>query len=79
MRLLTFAKVLLALSSVLLVTVILLQSGRSAGLGAITGGGNEGGASRRGKGTDPMLARTTSIVAVIFFGASIWIAWLVTH
>lgn len=76
---LVVAKVLLVIVSVVLVAVILLQSGRSAGLGAITGGGNESGASRRGKGTDPMLAKATSIAAIVFFIVTIWIAWIVTH
>ena len=76
---LTLARILLVVICVFLVAVILLQSGRSAGLGAITGGGNEGGAGRRARGTDPLLARVTTVVAVLFFGVSIWIAWLVTH
>lgn len=76
---LIWTKVVLVVISVLLVTVILLQSGRSGGLGAITGGGNEGGSSRRGKGTDPMLAKTTTGVAIGFFVITILIAWIVTH
>ena len=73
------AKIALVVISVLLMTVILLQSGRSAGLGAITGGGNEGGSFRRGKGTDPLLAKVTTVMAALFFFVSVWIAWLITH
>ncbi|PWI57873.1 preprotein translocase subunit SecG [Sulfoacidibacillus thermotolerans] len=76
---LSVAKILLVIISVVLVTVVLLQSGRSAGLGAITGGGNEVGASRRNRGTDPMLARITMVVAFLFFVDLIWIAWMVSH
>jgi len=73
------AKIALVVFSVVLVAVILLQSGRSAGLGAITGGGNEGGASRRGKGTDPLLAKATSVMAVVFYVITLLIAFLVAH
>ena len=76
---LTAAKIILVVVSVLLIAVILLQSGRSAGLGAITGGGNEGGSFRRGKGTDPLLAKATTVIATLFFVVSLWIAWLITH
>ncbi len=76
---LTFAKIVLAVISVVLVIVVLLQSGRSAGLGAITGSGNEVGASRRNRGTDPMLARTTMVIAFLFFVDLVWIAWMVSH
>jgi len=73
------AKIILVVISVILVAVILLQSGRSAGLGAITGGGNEGGASRRGKGTDPLLAKATSVVAIVFYIVTMIIAYVVAH
>jgi preprotein translocase subunit SecG len=76
----TAARVILVIVSVLMATVILTQSGRSAGLGALTGGGNEAaGNARRGKGTDPILARVTSVVAIIFYLVAIYIAWIVTH
>lgn len=75
----TLAKILLVVICVFLVLTILLQSGRSAGLGALTGGGNEAGQGRRGRGMDPLLARVSSVVAVLFFLVGIWIAWLVAH
>ena len=75
---LTGAKVVLVIISVILIASVLLQSGRSAGLGAITGGSNES-TSRRGKGTDPLLARTTTVVAIVFYVITILIAWIVTH
>lgn len=73
------AKIALVVISIILIAVILLQSGRSAGLGAITGGGNDQGTTRRGRGTDPILARATTIMAALFYIAAIFIAWLVTH
>ncbi len=76
---LTAGEIVLVILSILLIAVVLLQSGRSGGLGAITGGGNEVGASRRNRGTDPMLARITSVVGLAFYAVGITIAWLVTH
>ncbi len=75
---LTAAKVLLVILCVVLIAGILLQSGRSGGLGAITGGSNEG-MGRKSKGTDPILVRVTSIAAIVFYVVTILIAWLVTH
>ena len=76
---LTAAKIILVIIAITIIAVILLQSGRSAGLGAITGGGNEVGNSRRNKGTDPLLAKITIVIAVLFYGVGIWIAWMVSH
>lgn len=76
---LSAAKIILVVLSLLMIAVILAQSGRSGGLGAITGGGNEVGASRRNRGTDPMLAKVTSVFGVLFYIVALGIAWLVTH
>ncbi len=76
---LTAGKIVLVVLSLLLIAVILLQSGRSGGLGAITGGGNEVGASRRNRGIDPMLAKVTSVVGILFYLVALAIAWFVTH
>lgn len=75
----TLAKILLVAICIFLVLTILLQSGRSAGLGALTGGSNEAGQGRRGRGMDPFLAKVSSVVAVLFFLVGIWIAWMVAH
>ena len=72
-------KIVLVVLSLLLIAVILLQSGRSGGLGAITGGGNEVGASRRNRGTDPTLAKVTTVVGILFYIVALAIAWFVTH
>jgi preprotein translocase subunit SecG len=78
-RLTDVAKIGLVVICILLVLVILLQSGRSAGLGALTGGGNEAGSGRRGTGTDPILAKFTTGFAIVFYVLGILIAWLVSH
>ena len=76
---LTFAKILLVVISIVLIGAILLQSGRSAGLsGAIMGGAEQmmGGKTR---GIDAVLVKLTTVCAVLFFGVSLWVAWLVAH
>ncbi|MFO2549328.1 preprotein translocase subunit SecG [Alicyclobacillus cycloheptanicus] len=74
-----FAKVALVVVSVLLICVVLLQSGRSAGLsGAITGGSDQA-ANRRPKGTDSFLAKVTVVIAVLFFIVTLGIAYLNAH
>ncbi|AEJ42675.1 MULTISPECIES: preprotein translocase subunit SecG [Alicyclobacillus] len=61
------AKIALVALCALLVLVILLQSGRSAGLsGVITGGANQF-SNRRPKGMDSLLARVTVVLAILLF------------
>lgn len=70
------AKIVLVILCVLLITVILLQSGRSAGLsGAITGGSDQA-LSRRPKGIDALLGRVTVVIATLFFLVALAIAYL---
>lgn len=70
------AKIVLVILCVLLITVILLQSGRSAGLsGAITGGSDQA-LSRRPKGIDTLLGRVTVVIATLFFLVALAIAYL---
>lgn len=77
---LAFAKILMVILSVLLVTVILLQSGRSAGLSGVITGGSDQVVNRRSKGMDALLARVTVGVAILFFLTALLIAYLLsTH
>ncbi|MCL6452154.1 MAG: preprotein translocase subunit SecG [Alicyclobacillus sp.] len=70
------AKVTLVVLSVLLVVVILFQSGRSAGLsGVITGGGDQV-TNRRPKGIDSFLAKVTVVIATLFLLVTLLIAYL---
>jgi preprotein translocase subunit SecG len=76
---LTFAKVLLVIVSILLILVVLLQSGKSAGLsGAITGGAEQM-IGRKARGFDAVLAKITAGLAVAFIGLTLWVAWLIAN
>lgn len=73
------AEIALVVVCVLLVLVILLQSGRSAGLsGVITGGGNQV-SGRKAKGMDSLLGKVTVVVAILFFLVAMAIAFLFRH
>ncbi|GAX90772.1 preprotein translocase subunit SecG [Effusibacillus lacus] len=75
----TFAKILLVIFSVLLIITVLLQSGRSAGLsGAITGGAEQM-MGRKARGMDAVFAKITAGLAIGFILLSVWVAWLVTN
>lgn len=70
------AKVALVVLSVSLIVVILVQSGRSAGLsGVITGGGDQA-TNRRPKGMDSFLAKVTVVIATLFLLVTLLIAYL---
>jgi preprotein translocase subunit SecG len=73
------AKVVLVILSVIQITVILLQSGRSAGLSGVISGGSGQATGRRAKGMDPFLGKVTVVLAVLFFLATLLIAYLPVH
>jgi len=76
---LTFAKILLVIVSVALILVVLLQSGKSAGLsGAITGGAEQM-MGRKARGFDLVLARITAGLAFLFIATTMWVAWLIAN
>ncbi len=59
---------LLIIVSIGLITVVLLQSGKSAGLsGAISGGAEQLFGKQKARGIDLILHRTTVILSVLFF------------
>lgn len=64
---LTWLHILLAIA---LMAVILLQSGRSAGLGTI-GGGAESILGKKKKGLDPLLMKATIVAAVAFMATAL--------
>ncbi|GMA49968.1 hypothetical protein GCM10025857_13250 [Alicyclobacillus contaminans] len=76
---LTAAKVVLVILSVLLVLVILLQSGRSAGLSGVITGGSDQVVNRRARGVDSLLAKVTVVLAILFFLVTLLIAYLHVH
>ncbi|KYD25925.1 preprotein translocase subunit SecG [Geobacillus sp. FSL W8-0032] len=68
---------LLVIVSVALIVVVLLQSGRSAGLsGAITGGAEQLFGKQKARGLDALFQRVTIVLAVLFFVLSFVIAYL---
>lgn len=58
-----------------LVVVVMLQPGRSAGLGVL-GGGAESLAGRKKKGLDALLGKLTVYLAVVFMVTSVSLAVL---
>ncbi|HBV86784.1 preprotein translocase subunit SecG [Desulfosporosinus sp.] len=65
--------ILLIISSIGLITAVLLQSGRSAGLsGAITGAGEA--IFGKKKGMDELFAKLTGILAGVFLLSSLGLA-----
>ncbi|WP_211230676.1 preprotein translocase subunit SecG [Alicyclobacillus herbarius] len=76
---LTAAKIVLVVLCVLLIGVILLQSGRSAGLSGVITGGPDQLVNRKAKGLDSFLAKVTVVIAVLFFLATLFIAFTFHH
>ena len=58
--------VILALISVVLVTVVMLQQGESSGLTALGGGSDSSFGKKKSKGYDDKLSRLTVISAIAF-------------
>lgn len=70
--------ILLVLVSIALITVVLLQSGKSAGLsGAISGGAEQLFGKQKARGLDLILQRITIVLAVLFFVLTILVAYIV--
>lgn len=65
---LTVVNVLLVIDVIVMITLVLLQSGKSAGLsGAISGGAEQLFGKQKARGIDLVLHRSTIVTAVIFF------------
>ena len=68
----TLFTVLLIIVALALITVVLLQSGRSAGLsGAISGGAEQLFGKQKARGMDLVLHRTTIVLSVLFFALAL--------
>ena len=64
----TFFMIILILDCIALVTVVLLQEGKSNGLsGAISGGAEQLFGNQKQRGVDLFLHRLTIVLSVIFF------------
>ncbi|GLH64365.1 MULTISPECIES: preprotein translocase subunit SecG [Bacillaceae] len=73
----TLLVTLLVIVSIGLIVIVLLQSGRSAGLsGAITGGAEQLFGKQKARGLDAVLQRITVVLAVLFFVLSIAVTYM---
>lgn len=71
-------KTLLIISCLGLIAVVLLQSGRSAGLsGAIGGGAEQIMGKQKARGIDALLSKLTVVFAVLFIILAIAVAYIV--
>ncbi|MFD1708588.1 preprotein translocase subunit SecG [Siminovitchia sediminis] len=67
---------LLIIDSIALIIVVLLQSGKSAGLsGAISGGAEQLFGKQKARGMDLILHRITVVLAVLFFLLTVAVAF----
>ncbi len=67
---------LLVIVSIGLIAVVLLQSGKSAGLsGAISGGAEQLFGKQKARGIDLVLHRITVVLSVLFFGITVVVAY----
>ncbi len=67
---------LLIIVSIALIVVVLLQSGKSAGLsGAISGGAEQLFGKQKARGIDAVLQRVTIVLSVLFFVLTIAVAF----
>lgn len=73
----TFLTILLVILSLALIGIVLLQQGRSAGLGAISGGAEQLFGKQKARGVDALLHRITIIIAVLFFLLALTVAYFV--
>ncbi|AIG28571.1 preprotein translocase subunit SecG [Brevibacillus sp. 7WMA2] len=70
------AKIFLIVSAIGLILVVLLQSGKSAGLsGAISGGAEQLVGKQKARGMDAVLGKITVVLAVLFMLSAILLAF----
>ncbi|WP_026697642.1 preprotein translocase subunit SecG [Alkalicoccus chagannorensis] len=68
--------IMLVIVSILLITVVLLQSGRSAGLsGAISGGAEQMVGKTKARGLEAVLSKATVVLGVLFFVFALWLGY----
>ena len=67
---------LLVIDAIALIVVVLLQSGKSAGLsGAISGGAEQLFGKQKARGIDAVLHRVTVVLAVLFFVLAVAVSY----
>ena len=67
----TILQVVLVILSIVLMVIILLQEGKSAGLGAISGAADTYWGKNKGRSMEGMLVKITSIGVILFLVISI--------
>jgi preprotein translocase subunit SecG len=73
----TLLVTLLVIVSIALIAIVLLQSGRNAGLsGAITGGAEQLFGKQKARGLDAVFQRITVVLAVLFFILTIAVTYV---
>ncbi len=65
-----YFQIIQVITSVLLVTVILMQS-RGAGLSGVFGGGSTGAVKSTRRGPEKIIFRATVVLSIIFLGLSL--------
>ncbi|WP_428911054.1 preprotein translocase subunit SecG [Niallia sp. Krafla_26] len=72
----TILMALLVIDAIALIIIVLLQSGKSAGLsGAISGGAEQLFGKQKARGIDLILHRLTVVLAVLFFILAIAVSY----
>jgi len=62
-----------------LVIIVLLQSGKQAGLGSISGGAETFFGKNKGRTIDAVLSKYTSFAAIAFLVTSVSLFWLISQ
>ncbi|WP_017470673.1 preprotein translocase subunit SecG [Amphibacillus jilinensis] len=71
------ALTLLVITSIALIILVLMQSGKSEGLsGAISGGAEQLFGKKKARGIDAVLQRATIVAAVLFFVLTFVVAYI---
>lgn len=70
-------KIVLVIICIALIGVVLLQSGKSAGLGSISGGAEQIMGKAKARGIDAVLNKITVVLAALFIVLSITVAYIV--
>ena len=75
----TAVVILLAIDAIAMITLVLLQSGKSAGLsGAISGGAEQLFGKQKARGIDAVMHKATIVTAVLFFVLTFLLAYVLS-
>ncbi|MGV3489168.1 MAG: preprotein translocase subunit SecG [Tuberibacillus sp.] len=74
----TILVTLIIIAAIGIIAVVLLQSGKSEGLGAISGGAEQLFGKQKARGIDRVLLQFTIVCAVVFFVCALILAFFVS-